>query len=70
MAQIEVKGIDRDGESRSMPVDVREALPAVALAMKLHDDGWKYALMTHDGRVVGGVRFDAKVMRRIWWVSS
>jgi len=62
MASIEVKGIDRDGEPRSM---LFESLTPQALTQVLYDTGWKFAILLCDGKKVGGVRLEN--LRRISW---
>jgi hypothetical protein len=65
---IEVRGIDRDSESRSMLFAVDE--PVWALASALCTDGWKYAQLQRDGTVIGEVKFSHRLMRRTWWAEG
>lgn len=62
---MEIRGIDRDGESRSLVVEV---LPVRVIAEDLYWAGWKYAaIYSAAGEVVGGVRLDPHWRTRVWW---
>jgi hypothetical protein len=61
---IEVHGIDRDEEPRS--ITIFDLTPA-EVARIVYDAGWKFALLVRDGRKVGVVEFSVREMRRIWW---
>lgn len=64
-----VKGIDRDGESRCIPV---EAVPVDVLAADLADADWKCAVIVENGEIVGGVGpdVDARTHKRRPWKGS
>jgi hypothetical protein len=61
---IEVKGIDRDGESRSMTI---EYLTPIELAERLFQAGWKFAQLMRDEHEVGGVQFSVPKQARAYW---
>ena len=64
---VQVRGIDRDGESREIEI---EHLPARDLAAVLARADWKAAVIEDDGEVVGGVRFDAASRHRVPWTVT
>ena len=68
MRMIEVEGIDRDGESRSVSFVVSG--PTWMLAADLLDDGWRYARLSRDGATVGEVYFDQARLCRTWRMSG
>jgi hypothetical protein len=64
VSSIEVKGIDRDGESRSMTID---NLTPLQLAKDLHDTGWKFARLTRNDQEVGRVELSVPERARVYW---
>lgn len=64
MCPIEVVGIDRDEESRSITV---EHLPPAELAKELYEAGWKYAQLKRGGQLVGAVEISVPKQARVYW---
>jgi hypothetical protein len=64
MNAIEVRGIDRDEEPRTMTI---ADLTPYEVARIIHAADWKFALLVRDGRKVGGVEFSVKELKRVWW---
>jgi len=64
---IQVRGIDRDGNSLSFVVF---HATAAELARRLYDEHWRYASLSREDKVVGGVMLDVKTLHRTWWVET
>lgn len=61
---IDVRGIDRDGNSRSASTETHRE--PRALARDLFNQGWKYAEIQADGQRAAEVKFDPHACKRTY----